>query len=70
VIRDRADYEYACDVVAQHDLASRAAAVLFSTVHDVLPPADLAAWILEDRLLVRLQLQSHKYIWGPHVRGV
>jgi len=70
VIRDRADYEYARDVVTRYDLTSRAAAVLFSPVHDVLSPADLAAWILEDRLPVRLQLQSHKYIWGAHVRGV
>jgi 7-carboxy-7-deazaguanine synthase len=70
VIRDRVDYEYASEVLARYDLASRAAAVLFSPVHDVLPPADLAAWILADRLPVRLQLQSHKYIWGAHVRGV
>ena len=70
VIRDRADYEYARDVVARHGLIPRVAAVLFSPVHDVLPPADLAAWILQDRLAVRLQLQSHKYIWGAHVRGV
>jgi 7-carboxy-7-deazaguanine synthase len=70
VIGDRADYEYAREVVTRHGLVSRVAAVLFSPVHGVLPPADLAAWILEDRLGVRLQLQSHKYIWGAHVRGV
>jgi 7-carboxy-7-deazaguanine synthase len=39
-------------------------------VHDVLPSRDLAEWILEDRLPVRLQLQAHKYIWGADVRGV
>jgi 7-carboxy-7-deazaguanine synthase len=70
VIRDRADYEYARDVVARHGLAGRTAAVLFSPVHNVLPSKDLAAWILEDRLPVRLQLQAHKYIWGADVRGV
>jgi 7-carboxy-7-deazaguanine synthase len=70
VIRDRADYEYARDVVGRYGLTSRVAAVLFSPVHDVLAPAELARWILEDRLPVRLQLQSHKYIWGPQVRGV
>jgi 7-carboxy-7-deazaguanine synthase len=70
VIRDRTDYDYAREVVARHDLTSRVAAVLFSPVHDVLAPAELARWILEDRLPVRLQLQSHKYIWGPDVRGV
>ena len=70
VIRDRRDYEYARDVVARHDLIPRVAAVLFSPVHGVLAPADLAAWILEDRLAVRLQLQAHKYIWTPDTRGV
>jgi 7-carboxy-7-deazaguanine synthase len=70
VLQDRSDYEYARDVVARYDLASRVAAVLFSPVHGVLEPSDLAAWILGDRLPVRLQLQAHKYIWGPDVRGV
>jgi 7-carboxy-7-deazaguanine synthase len=70
VIRDRTDYEFAREVVAKHDLAGRTAAVLFSPVHDVLTPKELAGWILEDRLTVRLQLQIHKYIWGADVRGV
>lgn len=70
VILDRADYEFAREVVAEHDLTARTAAVLFSPVHGVLPSKDLAAWILEDRLRVRLQLQTHKYIWGADVRGV
>ena len=70
VIRDRADYEYACDVLVRHRLAARTAAVLFSPVHDVLPAKDLAGWILEDRLPVRLQLQAHKFIWSADTRGV
>ena len=70
VIRDRADYEYARGVLARHRLADRTAAVLFSPVHDVLPAKDLAGWILEDRLPVRLQLQSHKFIWRADTRGV
>jgi 7-carboxy-7-deazaguanine synthase len=70
VIGDRADYEYARDVVARHGLVGRTAAVLFSPVHHVLPAKDLAAWILADRLSVRLQLQAHKFIWGADVRGV
>jgi len=70
VIRDRADYEFARGVVDRHELAGRCSAVLFSPVHDVLPPPELAAWILADRLPVRLQLQVHKYIWGTHARGV
>jgi 7-carboxy-7-deazaguanine synthase len=70
VIADRGDYDYARDVVARCDLASRAAAVLFSPVHGVLAPKTLAEWILADRLPVRLQLQVHKYVWGADVRGV
>jgi 7-carboxy-7-deazaguanine synthase len=70
VIRDRADYDFARDVVSRHGLRAKCSAVLFSPVHDVLPPAELASWILADRLAVRLQLQVHKYIWGAHARGV
>lgn len=70
VIKDRGDYEYARGVLARHRLDARCAAVLFSPVHGVLDPAELAAWVLEDRLAVRLQIQVHKYIWGPEVRGV
>jgi 7-carboxy-7-deazaguanine synthase len=70
VLRDRTDYEYARDVFVRHGLAARTAAVLFSPVHDVLPAKDLARWILEDRLAVRLQLQAHKFIWSADTRGV
>jgi 7-carboxy-7-deazaguanine synthase len=70
VIRDRADYEYARTVVREHDLASKTEAVLFSPVHGALAPADLAKWLLEDHLPVRLQLQQHKYVWDPQARGV
>jgi 7-carboxy-7-deazaguanine synthase len=70
VIRDRADYDYARDVVARHGLTARVAAVLFSPVHGVQDAQALAAWILEDRLAVRLQLQLHKFIWSPETRGV
>jgi 7-carboxy-7-deazaguanine synthase len=70
VIKDRSDYEFAREVVRRHGLIGRVAAVLFSPVHGVLEPKDLAAWILADELEVRLQLQAHKYIWGADVRGV
>jgi len=70
VLRDRADYDYARDVVARHTLIDRCAAVLFSPVHGVLDARPLAEWILADRLPVRLQLQAHKYIWDPQTRGV
>ena len=70
VIQDRADYEYARDVVRRHQLDQRAAAVLFSPVHGVLAPADLVTWMLADGVTARLQLQAHKYIWSPETRGV
>jgi 7-carboxy-7-deazaguanine synthase len=70
VVQDRADFDYACDVVRRYDLTDRAGAVLFSPVHGRLPPADVATWILESGLPVRLQLQAHKYIWGADARGV
>ncbi|MEQ1663387.1 MAG: 7-carboxy-7-deazaguanine synthase QueE [Thiobacillus sp.] len=61
VLADRADYDWACDVLVTHALD---APVLFSPVHDELPPAQLADWILADRLAVRLQVQLHKVLWG------
>jgi len=70
VIKDRADYEFARNVVRRQDLATRAAAVLFSPVHGVLEPRTMSEWILADSLPVRLQLQIHKYVWDPETRGV
>ena len=70
VIADRVDYEFARDVVRRHTLATRCGEVLFSPVHDVLPPARLAEWVLDDRLPVRLQIQLHKHLWGAKARGV
>ncbi len=70
VIKDRVDYEYARAIVRERDLASRVEAVQFSPVFGVLNAADLARWILEDHLPVRLQLQQHKFVWAPDARGV
>jgi 7-carboxy-7-deazaguanine synthase len=70
VIRDRADYEYARDVVGRHALQTKVHAVLFSPVHGVMDPKTLSEWVLDDRLPVRVQLQVHKYIWTPETRGV
>jgi 7-carboxy-7-deazaguanine synthase len=70
VVGDRPDFDFASDVVVRHGLAERVSSVLFSPVHGRLAPADLAAWVLADRLPVRLQLQVHKYIWSPDRRGV
>ncbi len=70
VLCDRADYEWARDVIRSRDLASRVGAVLISCAFGLLEPARVAAWMLEDRLPARLQLQLHKYIWPPDARGV
>ena len=70
VIADRADYEYARDVIARHRLAGRAAAIHLSPVHGTLDPKTLSEWVLADHLPVRVQLQLHKFIWDPGTRGV
>jgi len=70
VMADRADYEFARDIVVREQLAERCAAVLFSPVHGVLEPRTLAKWVLADGVPARVQLQVHKYIWSPEARGV
>ena len=70
VIKDRADYEFARDVVRQRDLGARAGAVHFSPVHGEMDLRTLSEWVLADHLPVRVQVQLHKYIWDPSTRGV
>ncbi|MEO7158455.1 MAG: radical SAM protein [Vicinamibacterales bacterium] len=70
VIADRADYQFAREIVERERLSSRVMAVLFSPVHRELEARQLAEWVLADRLDVRVQLQVHKYIWTPETRGV
>lgn len=62
VLADEADYAWACDQIAAHDLARRCT-VLLSPVAGALDPAHLAEWIVRDRLPVRFQLQLHKLLW-------
>lgn len=69
VVCDRADYEWARGIVGEHTLAEQHA-VLFSPAWGEVDPAELADWILADRLPVRMQLQIHKFIWSPTARGV
>lgn len=63
VITDRADYEWARALV-RGQLAGVPGMLLFSPGHETLMPGQLADWLLEDRLPVRLQVQLHKYLWG------
>ncbi len=67
VVADRADYDWARAAIAEHRLAERCP-LLLSPVQGRLAPADLADWILADRLPVRFQLQLHKVLWG-NMRG-
>lgn len=69
VIAGREDYDWAAEVVRSRRLASRAP-VLFSPVEHAMPPADLARWVLDDRLPVRVQLQMHKLLWPGVPKGV
>ena len=63
------DYDWAKRMIEDRGIR-RHCSVLMSVVFGQLEPAQLAEWILEDRLDVRLQLQVHKYIWPPDMRGV
>jgi 7-carboxy-7-deazaguanine synthase len=70
VVGNRSDFEWAGAILNQYQLARRVNAVLMSPVFGVLPPAELAGWILSEKLPVRMQLQMHKHIWPHEARGV
>ena len=70
VIAGRGDYEFARQVVTGRRLADRCAAAIFSPAAASLAPAELARWILDDGLDVRLGLQLHRIIWPDKDRGV
>ncbi len=70
VVGNRVDFEWACDVAVRYDLPSRVGVVLFSPVYNVLPYSDLARWVMDCGLPVRMQLQLHKIIWPGVARGV
>jgi len=63
VICSRSDYEWAREAIHAHELPD-GLEVLFSPAWGTLDTAQLAAWVLEDHLAVRVQLQLHKILWG------
>jgi len=63
VLVDRADFDWAKQTLGQYDLPAKCP-VLFSPVYKTLPPDQLAAWVLQEHLQVRMQVQLHKVIWG------
>lgn len=69
VIKDRGDYEWSKGVIKRFELLEKCS-ILMSPVLGDIEPSELAEWILEDNLNVRLQIQLHKLIWHPEMRGV
>ena len=63
VLCSRTDYDWACAMIKQHDLANRVQ-LLFSPSWNQLKPTQLADWIIQDKLPVRFQLQLHKILWN------
>jgi 7-carboxy-7-deazaguanine synthase len=69
VVADRDDYLWARKLLLETGLLD-ACTVIMGVIFGKLEPDNLARWILDDRLKVRMQLQIHKYIWPPDMRGV
>ncbi|MFC1494099.1 radical SAM protein [Thermodesulfobacteriota bacterium] len=70
VIADRVDYDFARDILGHVPYNKTGISVNFSPCFSEINPDELASWILDDKLDVRLNLQLHKYIWPPDTRGV
>lgn len=70
VVADEGDWAYAKRVIQERELETRAKAVLISPAWGQVNLEEMANWIAGSGLNVRMQLQLHKYIWGPEVRGV
>jgi 7-carboxy-7-deazaguanine synthase len=70
VLADRVDYEWMRSAIREKELTRVTPNLLASTVFGRLPTRDLVAWVLEDALPVRVQLQMHKYVWSPDAAGV
>jgi 7-carboxy-7-deazaguanine synthase len=68
VMSSREDYNWATQLINSYDLHKKTT-VTFSPVIGSLPPEKLAAWILEDRLPVRLRLQLHTILWADKTKG-
>jgi 7-carboxy-7-deazaguanine synthase len=69
VVCSEEDWRWSLDVIRRHAL-DRRCAVLVSPAWGEVEPKDLARWILESGVEARLNLQLHKVVWGPQVRGV
>jgi 7-carboxy-7-deazaguanine synthase len=70
VIGNREDFDWACEILVRYELPSQVGVVLFSPVFNGLSYDDLARWVMDCGLPVRMQLQMHKIIWPGITRGV
>ena len=70
VIASRSDWDFTLKIISDYDLENRALAILISPAWGAIDLQELAKWITGSGLRVRMQLQLHKYIWGPDVHGV
>ena len=70
VISGRGDYECARYIVDKYKLGERKCQIIYSPVWGETAFADLAAWLVADRMPGRMQIQMHKIIWGPEKTGV
>jgi 7-carboxy-7-deazaguanine synthase len=69
VLASRRDFDWAADTIRRHGL-DRRFVVLLSPAFGMVSPRELAGWLLDSGLQVRMQLQLHKYVWDPKARGV
>ena len=70
VIADRGDWDFALEVIDRYKLEDRTRAILISPAWGLIELKELADWVAGSGLTLRMQLQLHKYIWGPDVHGV
>ncbi|MGD9162761.1 MAG: radical SAM protein [Desulfobacteraceae bacterium] len=71
VVVDRIDYDFAVDIFSgMPEEKKEGINISFSPCFGKIEPRTLVEWILKDKLNVRLNLQLHKYIWPPDMRGV
>ena len=69
VVSGREDFDFALDIIRKYDLTGKTGNLLFSPVWDRVDPAQLAQWVVDCNLPVRMQIQMHKVLWGDK-RGV
>ncbi len=70
VVLDKSDFDWALAIIRKYELVHKVSSILISPVYGKLEYKQLAEWILETRLPLKMQLQIHKFIWEPNTRGV